>query len=80
MSAEGTTILEQALALPEAERRRIGEVLLESVAPGDDPSIEAAWNREILRRVTQIQTGEVEPVDGAAGMAEIRDRLLRRRA
>jgi hypothetical protein len=80
MSAEGTSILEQALALPEAERRRIGEVLLESVAPEDDPSIEAAWNREILRRVTQIETGEVEAVDGPAGVAEIRDRLLRRRA
>lgn len=80
MSAEATSILEQALALPEAERRRIGEALLDSIASGDDPSIEASWNREILRRVAQIETGEVETVDGAAGVAEIRNRLLRRRA
>ena len=58
----------------------IGEALLESVDPGDDQPIEAAWNREILRRVTQIESGEVEAVDGAAGVDEVRDRLLRRRA
>lgn len=80
MSTQASSILEQALALPEAERRRIGEALLDSVASGDDPSIEESWNREILRRVTQIETGEVEAVDGAAGVAEIRKRLLRRRA
>ncbi len=80
MSAETTSILERALALPEAERRRIGEALLDSVAPEDEPSIEAARNREILRRVTQIETGGVETVDGAAGVAAIRERLQRRRA
>jgi putative addiction module component (TIGR02574 family) len=80
MSAEATSILEQALALPESERRRIGEALLDSVAPEDDTSIEAAWNREILRRVAQIETGEIETVDGSAGVAQIRDRLSRRRA
>lgn len=30
---------------------------------------QVGWNLEILRRVTQIETGEVEAVDGAAGGA-----------
>jgi putative addiction module component (TIGR02574 family) len=80
VSTEATSILVRALMLSEAERRQLGEALLDSVPPEDADSIGAAWNEEILRRVAQIEGGEVEMVDGPTGVAEIRERLSMRRA
>lgn len=80
MSTEATSILARALALPETERREIGEALLDSVPAEDAESVEAAWNEEISRRVAQIESGEADTVDGPTAVAEIRERILRRRA
>ena len=37
-----------------------------------DPSIEAAWKQETRRRLAEIEDGAVQPVDGEAVSARIR--------
>lgn len=58
-------VFDAALALPSSERGRLIHQLIESLEdePRDDPEVVAAeWNTEILRRVRDIESGEVEGV------------------
>ena len=54
-------ILDEALALPEEDRRRLGELLLDSVSPEPSAEVERAWRDEVLRRVEQVRAGELTP-------------------
>lgn len=58
MTASAQKILEEALALPDNERRMVAEVLMDSLVREED--IGTAWREEILRRVEQVRRGEVE--------------------
>ena len=60
MTTAAKKLLEDALELPERERREMAEALLDSV---EEPSgeVEAAWRTEVLRRVEEIQSGAVTP-------------------
>lgn len=60
---------EQAVLLFRLEKN------LSSIKP--DPEAEQAWSVEIERRVRQIESGEVELIDGDAVMREARERLSR---
>jgi hypothetical protein len=51
-------ILDEALALPDDERRIAAEVLMDSLVSQDE--VDAAWREEIIRRVEQVRRGEVE--------------------
>jgi putative addiction module component (TIGR02574 family) len=55
-------VLDQALALPESERRVIAERLLDSV--GDEPpeEVERAWAKEARRRLDDIEAGRSQPI------------------
>ena len=65
-------ILDQALALPEEDRRRIGERLLDSV-PGDDAEeIARAWDAELMRRIQAAERGETKARPWSEVAAEIR--------
>jgi len=76
-----TTLVEElsarVMALPAADRARLAEELLESLQAQADPEAEAAWDREIERRVTEIQSGAVRLVSADDVHAEAR-RLIRR--
>ena len=56
MTTAAKKLLEDALALPERERRELGEALLDSL---EEPTgeVEATWRTEVLRRVDEIQSG-----------------------
>jgi putative addiction module component (TIGR02574 family) len=54
-------VLEQALALPEDDRRRVAEALLDSVPGESEQEIEAAWRDEVMRRIGEVRRGEVQP-------------------
>ena len=49
--------LERAvLSLPAGDRARLAKRLIESL--DQDPEVETAWEKEIARRVAQIESGE----------------------
>lgn len=61
MTTSARNVLEAALALPEEERRRVAEALLDSVPGESEQEIEMAWRDEVLRRIEEVRRGEVEP-------------------
>ncbi len=53
----GTEELElEALSLPAGDRARLAKRLIESL--DQDPDVEAAWEKEITRRVASVESGE----------------------
>ncbi|HEY0140840.1 MAG TPA: addiction module protein [Thermoanaerobaculia bacterium] len=58
-----TTLLEQALSLPENERARIAARLLESLDETGQSDVDAAWAAEIERRCAAVDAGELVTSD-----------------
>ena len=72
MTAQARDILEQALKLPERDRQRLAEALLDSVPPEVAKDIENAWNAEALRRAEAIERDEANTVDGDEALSKLR--------
>ena len=72
MTAAAKKILEDALALPDDERRRIAEVLLDSISTDSTEEIEAAWVAEAVRRADELERGEVEALDGESVLKDLK--------
>jgi hypothetical protein len=68
-------ILGDALSLPEDERRRIAEVLLDSVSTDSPAEIEAAWVSEAVRRAEELERGEAQALDGRAVLDALKAKL-----
>lgn len=77
MSApEISEILKKALALPPEARAALAGSLLESLDDSVDASVEEAWDREIARRIEELDSGKVKPIawaDARRQIAAIRD-------
>ena len=71
MGDEATELLKKALTLPVAERAELAGSLIESLDEAGDESVIAAWDEEIGRRVTDLDSGEVKPLS----LEEARRRL-----
>lgn len=75
------TLVEQlsarAKALSPEDRARLAEELLDSLQEASDADAEAAWEREIERRVTEIESGAVRLVPADDLHAEARRLILR---
>jgi putative addiction module component (TIGR02574 family) len=67
----------RAKALSAEDRARLAEELLDSLHGQADLDAEAAWDREIERRVAEIESGTVKLVPAEDVHAEAR-RLIRR--
>jgi putative addiction module component (TIGR02574 family) len=65
----------KALALPPEERVRLAEELLATVQEVD-PEVEAAWDEEIKRRISEIDSGTAKLIPAAEVFAEVR-RLIK---
>lgn len=48
----------EVLALAEAERAELARELLISLDEPRDCGVEDAWDREILRRISEVETGQ----------------------
>ena len=72
-TAVADEILCSALQQPETARARIAEALIASLEIPADREVERAWQREIDRRLHEIDTGTVKCVP----WEEVRDRLYR---
>lgn len=63
----------QAMKLSPTERADLADKLWLSVHSRDE--VDAAWEEEIVRRIRQVDAGEVECVPWATVMAELRAKL-----
>ena len=81
MSTSTTSeVLKVALKLPDHERAALALGLLQSLddtANLDADAAENAWAAEVERRLGEIRSGSVLPVDGVDAMATIRAELSR---
>jgi putative addiction module component (TIGR02574 family) len=73
MTGSWEAILESALRLPEAERAALAVRLIDSLDPGADEDVEAAWGEEIRRRVDDLTQGRVQPIPWAEVWRRLRD-------
>lgn len=71
MSRESTELLKKALSLPVAERADLAGSLIESLDEAEDESVAALWDKEVARRMAEVDSGEVKPVS----LDEARQRL-----
>src|SRR5436309_14190660 len=62
MTQEAQELLQKALALPENERAELAGNLISSLDATVDPDVDVAWQQEVVRRLDQVQSGEVKTV------------------
>jgi putative addiction module component (TIGR02574 family) len=72
MSRDAAEILRDALALPMDTRAALVDSLLDSLDSTVDPHTEELWEREILRRTKELDSGIVKTVP----WVELRSRLI----
>lgn len=71
MSRDVSDLLKQALALPPEARAALAGSLLESLDETFDESAEDEWNKEIARRIAELDSGKVKPIPGAKARRQI---------
>jgi putative addiction module component (TIGR02574 family) len=59
MTQEVRELLQKALALPDNERAELAGNLISSLDATVDPDVDAAWQAEVMRRLHEVQSGEV---------------------
>lgn len=65
----------KVLELPQADRAELAHELLVSLDGQPDNGVEQAWAAEIDRRLAELDSGAVEPIDADDVSRRIRDRL-----
>ena len=76
MTAEAKKTFEQTLALPEADRADLIDLLEDSLR-GADKELSPEWTAEITRRISAISRGESRLIPGDEVDARIRRALDR---
>jgi putative addiction module component (TIGR02574 family) len=82
MSVTVESLLEQAKALPEAEREELAGRLYDTLPPlpempvvwDSEEEAEAAWQEELGHRLDDVTNGTAELLDGERVFAELRAR------
>jgi hypothetical protein len=72
VTAEAKKILAEALSLPDDQRRRIAELLFDSVSTDTAEEIETAWVAEAVRRADELERGEAEALDGESVLQDLK--------
>jgi len=62
MNATVQKLLEDALRLPDTERAELAASLIDSLDEHVDDKVPEAWDSEVLRRLAELDRGEVKPV------------------
>jgi len=71
MNADVNKLLKEALRLPPEARGALADQLLDSLDDSVDPHAEEEWDREIAKRIEELDEGRVKPIP----WAEVRRRL-----
>ena len=64
-------LFHEAARLPESDRAALAGLLIESLDPAPEADVEAAWSREIARRVAGLDSGTVETIPWEEVRAEL---------
>ena len=64
-----------ALSLPNDQRIRLVEQLIESFESQVDETVQATWVAEAKRRRDEIRGGAVQPIPGEEALARVRNML-----
>ena len=72
MATSVTQLFAEASRLDEGDRAALAGLLLESLDRPPSPGVEAAWAKEIERRLSELESGEVD----AISWEEVKNRLL----
>jgi hypothetical protein len=72
MSMTVEQIVREVRHLPREQAEELFDRLLVETVAKPDPGVNAAWKREISRRIAEIESGREIGVDGDAVMAEVR--------
>lgn len=64
-------LYEEAVALPESERRVLAERLLDSLEAAPESGVERAWVKEAAARLEEVRAGRSEPAPWAEARARI---------
>lgn len=67
-------LIRKAELLPVDERLRVVDSLLRSLNP-PDPDIDRLWIDEARRRLDEVRSGNVVPIDGAEVIQKLRERF-----
>jgi putative addiction module component (TIGR02574 family) len=67
----------EALMLPEAERAELAHELVKSLDAPADADVADAWDKEILRRLAEIDAGTAKLIDRGEFKRRMRARLRR---
>ena len=78
MNEEVSELLKRAMALPPAARAALASSLLESLDETVDTGAEAECQKEIARRIQELDSGSVKPVAWAEARQQISAILHRR--
>jgi putative addiction module component (TIGR02574 family) len=62
MTQEAHELLQKALALPDKERAELAGNLISSLDATVDQDVDAAWQEEVVRRLHDVQSGNVDTV------------------
>jgi len=62
MQGSSESILDQALKLPIHERAEVAEQLIQSLEAIPDIDVESAWQEEIQRRLSELETGATKTI------------------
>lgn len=77
MTENAERVKQEVLQLPEADRAELARFLIESLDDSEDPDVEAAWDKELRRRVERIEQGKSRLRAADQVLAEIRDKYKR---
>jgi putative addiction module component (TIGR02574 family) len=58
--------------LPREQAAELMDLMLIDTFGEPDPAVEAAWGREIDRRLAELESGKVQSIPGEQVMAEVR--------
>ncbi|RLB51352.1 MAG: hypothetical protein DRJ42_16965 [Deltaproteobacteria bacterium] len=75
VTSSAKKILDEALSLPEDDRRRVAERLLDTIPRETAEEIERAWNEEAVRRAAELERGEVQALDGEQSLRGLEEKL-----
>jgi len=62
MTREAHELLQKALALPDKERAELAGNLISSLDTTVDQDVDAAWQEEVVRRLQDVQSGNVDTI------------------
>lgn len=71
MSPDVSELLKKALALPPEARAALAGSLLESLDDTVDEAAEEEWNKEIARRIQELDSGKVKPIPWAEARRQV---------